>query len=255
MTDLVTSSKEAYEKYEELLIKRDVLNKEAYKYQLAYIREFGELLTQAFEAKIKCIEKKKIIAYCQARKNRGEKISAIELDHYINNVMSDYYDELNSMLETNKSLAHGQSISGMEYRKIKRLYYKIAKQIHPDMNPSLKDDETIKDLWNRTVIAYENNQYEELEELDVLVNSYLASINYQHEELEIPDVYEKIIKLNEEIEEIYRNNPYQYKFLLMDNEAVQEFKEEIQDEIDSYNKYIEELDKIIEDFQIERTVS
>ena len=123
------------------------------------------------------------------------------------------------------------------------------------MNPSLKDDETIKDLWNRTVIAYENNQYEELEELDVLVNSYLASINYQHEELEIPDVYEKIIKLNEEIEEIYRNNPYQYKFLLMDNEAVQEFKEEIQDEIDSYNKYIEELDKIIEDFQIERTVS
>ena len=68
----------------------------------------------------------------------------------------------------------------MVWRKeIKNIYYKIAKLIHPDTNPSLAKDENIKSLWNRTIIAYNCNDLKEIEELEVLVNQYLESINYK----------------------------------------------------------------------------
>lgn len=146
MTDLVKTANTSYARYEELLIRRDVIRKEAFHYQMAYLREFGELLSDVFEAKIKCIEKKKIIAYCQRKLNRGEKLLQSDIDQYINSVMADYYDELRFMLERNNGAKGGKVINELTYRKIKSVYYKIAKLIHPDMNPSLRDDETVKQL-------------------------------------------------------------------------------------------------------------
>ncbi|MBR0137558.1 MAG: hypothetical protein IJM15_04045 [Erysipelotrichaceae bacterium] len=256
MNDGIVKVKNAsYARYEELLIRRDVIAKEGFRYQLEYLREFGELMSESFEAKIKCIEKKKIIAWCQRRINRGQKIDGNLLDSYINNVMADYYDRLKEMLERNDRLNKGTPISEYTFRKIKNVYYKIAKLIHPDMNPDLKDDERISDLWNRTVVAYECNQLKELEDLLVLVNGYLESINYSHEDIEIPDINEKIFELNQKIDEMIKSDPYQFKYLLADKEAVEEKKEDLRKEIADYRKYAEELDEVIASFTIERMVS
>ena len=255
MTELVKTANTAYTRYEELLIRRDVIRKEAFHYQMDYLREFGELLSDVFEAKIKCIEKKKIIAYCQKKLNRGEKLLQSDIDQYINSVMADYYDELRFMLERNKGAKGGKVINELTYRKIKSVYYKIAKLIHPDMNPSLKDDETVKQLWNRAVVAYDCNELKELEEVLVLVNKYLDSINYQHVDLDIPDLNEKIFELNEEIEKILNTDPYQYKYLLSDNELVDEMKNDLTEELADYKKYEEELNEVIASFGIERVIS
>ena len=252
MSEIIKVRNAAYDRYGELLIKRDVLKKESYHYQMAYIREFGELMSELFEAKIRCIEKKKVIAFCQKKANRGETINQTELDQYIDDVMTDYYAQLHELLEARKSLEKSEGVSELTYHKIKKIYYRLAKLIHPDMNPALKDDETISDLWNRIVIAYQCNNLKELEELEVLVNGYLASIDYQHEEVEIPDLNEKICELNEEIENILKTDPYQYKYLLADEEAVAEKKEDLKQEIEDYRKYGEELDEIISSFHIER---
>lgn len=252
MEEIVKVKNASYARYEELLIRRDVLRKEAYHYQMAYIREFGDLMTQAFEAKIKCIEKKKIIAYCQKKKNRGETINQNDINQYIESVMGDYYSQLHNLLDQNKNLKKGEVVSELTFRKIKAAYYKIAKLIHPDMNPSLKEDETVKDLWNRAVIAYDCNNLKELEELLVLVNKYLESINYQHGEIDIPDINEKIFELNEEIDTIIHTDPYQYKYLLDDPDAVAEIKEDLNQQIEDYRKYASELDEVINSFKIER---
>ncbi len=255
MTELVKIQNASYTRYEELLIRRDVLRKEAYHYQMAYLREFGELLTKVFEAKIKCIEKKKIIAYCQRKLNRGEKINGNELDQYIENVMKDYYDELQFMLERNESLRGGKHVSELTYRKIKAIYYKIAKLIHPDMNPSLKDDSVVKDLWNRAVTAYECNDLKELEEIQVLINGYLESINYKHDTMDIPDINERIFELNAEIDKILKTDPYQYKYLLADNEAVEDMKNDLAEELSDYENYAKDLDEVIASFKVERMIS
>lgn len=255
MTELVKTENAAYTRYEELLIRRDVIRKEAFHYQVIYLREFGELLLKVFEAKIKCIEKKKIITYCQRKINRGEKLLQSDIDQYINAVMSDYHDELKVMLAKSKDAQNGRQISEVTYRKIKSVYYKIAKLIHPDMNPALKDDETVMDLWYRAVAAYDCNDLKELEEVMVLITKYLDSINYKHIELEIPDINEKIFALNEEIEQILNTDPYQYKYLLADAELVEEKKQDLKDELHDFEKYGKELDDVIAAFNIERVIS
>ena len=127
--------------------------------------------------------------------------------------------------------------------------------VHPDMHPELASDETIKDLWNRITMAYDCNNLDELVDLEVLVHQYLESIGYEGGELVIPDVNERIFKLNEEIQEILDTDPYQFKYILSDPEAVKEKKEELEGEIHDYEVYAKELDEVIAAFPIERSLA
>ena len=255
MNELIKLENDSYERYEELLIRRDVLRKESLLYENEYVRVFGELIAKAFEAKISCIEKKKIIAYCQAIFNRGGNVDPAQLEEYIRKVMADYNDQLQDILARNEASKGGEHISEYEFRQIKKIYYAIARKIHPDMNPDLEDDETVKDLWKRTVIAYECNKLKELKELQVLVNSYLASIERKHDDIVIPDIEEKIFELNEEIDHIINTDPYTFKYLLNDKEAVEDKKADLKDEIEDYEKYAGELDEVIASFHLERRFS
>nr|MBQ4458699.1 hypothetical protein [Clostridia bacterium] len=255
MNDVVLIDDDVYQRYEDLLIRKDVLKKEAVQYEINYIREFGELIAKSFEAKIACIEKKKIIAYCQSIINKGGTIDASQMEDYISVIMKDYYLQLQQMLDDNYNASSGSSVSEYEFRKIKKIYYAIAKLIHPDMNPSLKGDETIADLWNKTVIAYDCNQLKELEELQVLVNRYLASIDYKHGDIQIDNIEEKIFELNEEIDRIINTDPYTYKYLLADEEAINDKKNDLKNEIEDYKKYAAQLDEVIASFNLERKYS
>ena len=255
MNEMIKLIDDSYDRYEELLIRKDVLRKEAVQYEYEYVKEFGDLISDAFKAKISCIEKKKIIAYCQAIINKGGTINAAEMEEYISTTMADYNEQLREMLERNKAAKGSKPISQYEFRQIKKIYYAIAKLIHPDMSPGLKDDETIADLWNRTVIAYQCNHLNELEQLQVMVNHYLESIDYKHDDIVIDNIEEKIFELNEEIDRIINTDPYMYKYLLSDPDEVKEKKEDLKKEISDFLNYADELDKVIAGFHIERNFS
>ena len=60
--EIIKVKNAALSKYEELLLRRDNLRKQAENYNLAYIREFGDLIEEEFRIKIECIRKKKEIA-------------------------------------------------------------------------------------------------------------------------------------------------------------------------------------------------
>ena len=62
--------------YEDLILQRDRLEKEADQIRLNYLREFGEEITAAFQARIDCIALKKSITFCQMKKNAGSTPSA-----------------------------------------------------------------------------------------------------------------------------------------------------------------------------------
>ena len=46
MNDVVLVENDVYQRYEDLLIRKDVLKKEAVQYEIGYIREFGELIAK-----------------------------------------------------------------------------------------------------------------------------------------------------------------------------------------------------------------
>ena len=65
--------------------------------------------------------------------------------------------------------------------------------------------------------------------------------------IDIPDLGEKIIELEDEIEEIQNTDPYQYQFLLNDDSLVKEKKEELEAEYREYVNYEKQLEGILED--------
>ena len=231
--------------YEKLLFERDRVKKEADNYLRLYIHEFGALLTELFRKKISCIEKKKMIGYCQTAVNYGKLIDIEEMNRYIESEMSDYQKQLNDMIENNKTSKNLDTISQNEYLKIKKLYRKIAKKIHPDLNHVTENNPVLSELWINVMNAYHRNDLETLERLEVQINSVLRETDISADETDIPDIQDKIQALENEIENIMSTDPYQYKFILDDEELVKEKKEELKKETEAYSMYENQLKDIL----------
>ena len=62
-------------------------------------------------------------------------------------------------------------------------------------------------------------------------------------------------KAHTKIEKITSTDPYLYKLLLADDEAVRAKKSELEEEIRTYKEYAAQLDELIAQFSIERNYS
>lgn len=238
-------------RYEEVLLRRDNLRKAAEQYQISYFREFGDLIVESFKTRIECIKKKKIIAYCQQQINHGKKINAAQLDHFIMREMLEYQNDLDALIAHNKAVRAAGGVSEHELFKIKKIYHGLAKLIHPDLHPELEGDPKIREFWDRIVIAYEHNQLEDIEDLDFQVRQYLAEKGSEAEDIVIPDLAGKIKRVEDEIEKILSTDPYLYKLLLADAEAIESKKAQLRDEIKEYKEYEKQLDELISQFDID----
>ena len=244
----MSEENEKYQQYEKLLFERDKYKKQAGEYLREYIREFGELMTDVFRKKISCIEKKKMISYCQIRLNRGEMIDAQAMSEYIRREMDEYNERLADMMHNNELCRKDVAISNSDVMQIKRIYRRIAKKIHPDIHPGTLELPILSELWVEVMDAYDRNDLKALEELEIQINSILRELGDDVPDTEIPDIHEKIKALEAEIEKILSTDPYQYRFLLEDEEKVQEYKEELQEELDEYTRYEKQLIDILKKY-------
>ena len=236
-----------YSEYEELLLTRDQLRKEARIYHGLYVRQFGGLHLALFEKQIACIKKKKLIGYYQMAVNRGGVIDQAEIDALLAKEMREYQEKLHNMAEENDAAKKITEISSVKLLKIKRIYRRLAKQLHPDINPMTAEIPELMELWNAVVTAYHCNQAEDMEEAELLVNEALKRIGMGYREIEIPDLPGKIEALKEEIRTIRGTDPYQYKYLLDDPEAVKERRRDLEMQTENYADYEKELDSVIDE--------
>jgi len=246
MSNLIKVKNSSYSKYEELLLRRDKLKKDAFNYSMDYIKEFGDKTLKVYKKQIACIKIKKEIYYCQTILNQGGKLKQSELNKYIKKEMKKYKEELNKMIEENESAKNSTIISQSDLLEIKKIYRKIAKNLHPDINPKTKDSKDLLDLWNRVVIAYNCNNLNEIETLEVLVNKALEELKLGKMEIEIPNIEEKIVELESEINKIITTDPYLYKDILEDKEKVKELKKDFDEEYLDYKSYERELKSILD---------
>lgn len=233
----------AYEQYESLLLKRDHYRKEAGQRLISYHRLFGDLINAVFEKQITCIRWKKAISLCQACINRGETPDLDAMNRQIEDELKQYYAELEEMLWNTETAKRMRLVPEITVIQVKKLYRKLARMLHPDINPHTNNSYVLKDLWNRITAAYHGNDLKELQELELLAAAALADMNEEEMEIDIPDIEEKISRLEQEINEIISTEPYLYGRVLMDPDLQEQKKTELQKELDEYDAYAKELEE------------
>lgn len=244
MADIEKGRNTSYSRYEELISRRDDLKKEAFQYHALYVRAFGDLILDLFKKKIECIQKKKTIEYCQAALNHGRGVNQDALQAYLEKEMEEFQKQLQDMINDRESALKAAVVTQKDLLEIKRIYHKLVKLIHPDINPAVTTSPQLMDLWHRVSICYSCNDLQGLVELEVLVYKALESADI--EDLDIPDIEDKILDLEKEIQHIMGTDPYQYKFLLEDKRAVEAKKEDLKKELKTYEEYGKQLDEVLE---------
>ena len=245
MNDMNTYE-EMREQYENLILQRDRLEKEAEQYRMEYFRRFGELITDAFQARIDCIALKKSIAFCQAKRNAGEEPDPISLQEFIDTHMLAYraeLEELLSLADAGKTLT---PISILEAEEIRRIYRRIAKRLHPDICPLTAEEPELMELFQRCLSAYRRNDLKALRETETLINRFLKEHGEAAETEKIEDLPRKITDIETEIARIIATEPYTYKTLLQDPEAAEAKCRELEEEKGSYLNYRKELQARLE---------
>lgn len=236
--------------YTDLIIERDRLSKEAALLNAAYIRRFGALIEKAFSLKIECIRCKKIIAEYMKMVNRGKDSGSVTLDELkelVEEEMAPYEEQLKDISKIRKSK---ETVSAYELAQIKKIYKSIATRIHPDINPQLFGHEEIRSLWEDVSSAYKSNNLERMKELEALAAALIAKYGDDVVAVVVGDLDEKIAKVKAQIEEIKSTDPYQYKFLLDDEEACEETEKDLNAEIETYQQYLDDLNSQIESLGI-----
>lgn len=230
-----------YGKYEDLLLYRDSVKKEAEQYLMEYIRQFGDLINKIYEKKIECIRLKKAISFVQAAINKNGFADRNELNDYLSCVMEEYNKKLEMMINDYKAVKDSGTVPDYEVLKIKKIYRRIAKQIHPDICPVISQHPEFEELWNRVQIAYNHNNLKDIEELEVIINKALEDAGIESIDVLIPDIEEKIKEIESEIKKITSTDPYLYGELLMDDDAVRKKAEDLEEELAEYEEYRQEL--------------
>lgn len=232
------------EQYEDLLVKRDQLQKEANSIRISYNQEFGDLLLQAFEMKIACIREKKRIGYAQAMVNRGESVDTDAVNALSDGEMTHYYMELKEMASEMQRAKKCKTASDYEFEQSKAIYRRLAKMMHPDVHPEAMEISELADLWEQIRGAYLSNNPMKLEELEVLAGRFLSKYGIAEYNVEIVDIENKIAGLEKQINTIIGSEPYTFNDLLCDEGRVQAKKNQLTAEIREYASYYQELQEI-----------
>jgi len=236
------------ERYKDLILERDQLSKDKVDIYYRYVKRFGQLIEDEFKLKMECIKLKKLIAYCQLCENRGEEITAEAVEQQERIALAPYLEEL-KILQGMRS-DPGRTVSEYEVAKAKKIYHRIAKKIHPDLNPGLAGDSRISELWERAVVAYDLSNMKDLEEIEVLVDSYLTENGIEQQPVIIVNIEAKIKALEEEINKIITTDPYMFRWLLEDEDLCAEKEKELSDSIAAFKKYRDGLQEVLDKFDI-----
>ena len=235
------------EQYEELLIQKEQMLKDAASYQIAYYREYGEMITAVFELKVECIKKKKTISYCRRRMNRGLEVDVRRMESEVEQEMQGYYSRLKDLIRERERAENAQSVSEFLLLRAKKIYRRLAKVLHPDINPNTMEHTRLRDLWEQITAAYHHTDVERMEELEFLVRMAMEELGEESFEPDMDGLEEKIERVEREINEIVTSEPYTYKNLLLDPDSREGFRDQLQAEHDDYEMYLESLTKTLEE--------
>lgn len=219
-----------------------------------YMLKIGTLEYKAFEFQCKILRLKRKIELIQQKFNRQEAVILPLIEEQLDKEYTEYEVKLKEKLNSlNDAIAYSQGIdlSAEDVKELKRIYRKIVKRLHPDMNPDIT--ETEHKLFLNAVAAYKNGDLKTLKSLEILLDEIsdeiedYSSIEYLKDKREA--LKKHIDSLLSYIEKIKKSFPYNQKEFLQDDEKVARKQAEINNIIEQYKEmykhYEEKLNALL----------
>lgn len=227
-----------------LLLERDELQFVICKnIEMEYMMELGGLEYKAYEAQCTVLRLKRKIELIQAKRNRQEKILLYVIEEMLDDEFAEYQRHLNEQIsKMNDALERrkAKKLSDEENREIKKLYRKVVKVLHPDINPDASEAQIR--LFDNAVSAYKNGDLNALRIIHGMVGN--DTVPEQHENVmtqlakEQKRLQDVMKSIQEETDEIKSDYPYTMKELLEDEEKRKQQKQELESILAQYNELI-----------------
>ncbi len=237
MEHKIRKQEDLYKRYVRLLLEKEKIVKTNFQVQQRFIELFGDLRLEMLKVEIEIAKIKKEMEYLVRKKNRNESYDLEEMDDFVNQALEGMKAQYERMKEEQAQLKNKKMLSQEEVKEVKRLYRRLVKLVHPDLNPHQTKEQ--KELWHQLQKAYRNNDLAWLRELNVLIVFKTKG----HEEVEIEDLEDKIEAVREEIALLKEEDLYQMRELVFDEEWIDAYKEQYERERSDFEVYLRSLQK------------
>ena len=208
-----------------------------------YMLKLGSIEYKAYKAQCAALRLKRKIELIQAKKNRQEKVIISAIEETLDSEFAEYQKQLNEQIDKmNDALKRSKAevLSNEDNKKFKKLYRKIVKALHPDINPDVSEAQV--QLFDNAVSAYKNGDLNTLKIIGEMVGN--SPLPEQHKDAltqlnEEKERLQNLLKvIRDSIEQIKSKYPYTMKEIIEDEEQTEQKKKELENILSQYNELI-----------------
>lgn len=227
-----------------LLLERDELQFVICKnIETEYMLKLGSIEYKAYEAQCAALRLKRKIELIQAKKNRQEKVIISAIEETLDTEFAEYQKQLDEQInKMNDALKRSKAevLTDEENKKLKKLYRKIVKALHPDINPDVSQAQV--QLFDNAVSAYKNGDLGTLRIIGEMVGNNPLSEQHKDAMTQLVEERERLQGLlksiRESIDNIKLEYPYTMKDILEDTEKTEQKKQKLENVLEQYNELI-----------------
>lgn len=227
-----------------LVLERDqLLFVECKNIEMLYMLKLGALEYKAYETQCAMLRLKRKLELLQAKRNRQEKIDIAQIEAALDGEFAEYQQKLEEQLgKMNEAIdrSHAKTLTEQETKELKRLYRRVVKALHPDLNPNLSEEK--RQLFLRAVSAYECGDLSTLRIIDETAGDpalpegtqdAIGPLRQERDRLKrlLADVKAEIAKIKSEY-------PYTVKEVVQDEKKAEECRGQLEGLLKQYQESI-----------------
>lgn len=216
-----------------------------------YATKIGRYKVQLLELQIEYKALKKKIQLCHQSINKNEEPNFSQIEEEVEKLTKEAYQEI--LLEKDKISFAKAVLSNLsspeDSMELRKIYRNIAKNLHPDVNPNLTEEQM--EIWHLFYSAYKNGDLDKMKALEIVYEKELQNFDLDLEELseetillQTATLAQGIKEIENQIKNLEKEFPFNIAELIRDDEWVEEQQNLITKEIEELKIALKEKQDI-----------